>query len=170
MLKQLKAIGFTDDDIKELDNLSKIFEDNDLYRKIGKLNQSTLGVNIQPSYISPDIITERITRDDKATPSSIIGEYKEDIQRYSQGSTTNIDNYLEAVSNELAMNDINAPIDKLSSILNNNSNDFEVIEEFIAYCRKYEEEIEDGIAKVVSYYLYLWGKVVDILNTTDIDT
>ena len=68
------------------------------------------------------------------------------------------------------MNDINAPIDKLSSILNNNSNDFEVIEEFIAYCRKYEEEIEDGIAKVVSYYLYLWGKVVDILNTTDIDT
>ena len=143
-LKNLKNLGFGDNEIVELEKLAKEFSEGDLYKKIGKKNKDILGTDIRPAKITFDNISKRMETDDKIMPKDILKEYQRDRAMIAEGKTENIDGMLEDMSAEFESYGIAVTKKELETIMNSDRSAFDDLLDVIAWFRRYINRLLDG--------------------------
>ena len=164
IIKRLKDLGFTQEDIAELDRLSYVYDQNGLYKKIGSMNNAMLETDIRPVYINIDNIEKRLKHDKKATPKIIISEYQKEERVLKGGATSALESFYDQIVLELTRYGINATPEQLYELYNTNDYDISRLEEIILWFRRYITLIEEGVQKYVSEGIVYASEANDIIS------
>lgn len=100
-LRELKELGATDSDIKQLNQLKNKMEGNDLYDKIGKMNEKLMGERVRPLTLSYETAVRLLKYNVYSNVKAIISSYNSAILLVEQGTTAEYEDYLQKFSEEL---------------------------------------------------------------------
>ena len=100
-LQELKNLGATDEQLKQLKNLQDLYKSNDTYNKIEKLNKQLLGERVRPVTISYENAYRMLNYNVYNTIQGIIDEYRRGYSLVEQGTTSEFQNYINTLAEEL---------------------------------------------------------------------
>ena len=136
-ISKLKNLGFSDNDLVELDKLSKQFEEQDLYKKIGKKNKEVIGTEIKPAKLTYDNILKRMEVDKTLTPDKILGEYRTDKDLIEKGTTASAEVQFDDISNTLNNYGVFATADTIRRMYEISKDDYDRVVEILNELSRY---------------------------------
>lgn len=140
-ISKLKNLGFSDNDLVELDKLSKQFEEQDLYKKIGKKNKEVIGAEIKPAKLTYDNILKRMEVDKTLTPDKILGEYRTDKDLIEKGTTASAEVQFDDISNSLNNYGVFATADTIRQMYEINKDDYDLVVDILIELSKYDTKV-----------------------------
>lgn len=138
-IQELKDLGVTNEQLEQLKELQKRYEDSDAYSKISKANSNLLGEPIRPMTLSYETAYRLMEYNVYGSIQQIIEQYENALILIDEGTTQEYESYISKLAEELQeIGVINAIHSKLKS------SDLKKIEFYYAIYKKYEAGNNQG--------------------------
>lgn len=174
IIKRFVELGFTEEEISALDTLDKVYNQNDLYKKIGKYNKGVVGVDIRPVKINIENIEKRMETDKSITPKDIISSYAEDTSILYGGATSTSKDFFQSMANDLTYYGIYCTAEQLYEMYNTNLEDYSHIEYILSWFRKYESDLlgshSNALQEQAWYYIDMALDILSNYSGIDLET
>ena len=140
IVQQLRDLGVSDYERRQIRELSRFYEDNDLYREIAEKNIDVLEENIYPITLNYETAMRMLKYGD-VNARVLIDEYKQAKLMIMNGTTVEIEKTLDSLIQELQdIGVVNATRETVDS------SDIGFLQEQIARYNKYKASGEEYLA------------------------
>ena len=100
LIKTLRELGVSDKERKEMRELAKEFEAQNVYKEVDKINQQVLGESIRPATLNYENMIRTMSYTGKDF-SEILDEYRETLRNLESGTTNEAQQYYQNVVADL---------------------------------------------------------------------
>lgn len=138
-IDELRGLGATEKELKELRQLQQQFENEDLYTKIEQENKRVLGEAIRPAEISYETAYNSVKYGAVGNVSQYNQSYKEEAKAYKSGTTVDINQSYESMVDTLNDMGLDITVDELRDIRENNPTLYGYIEQTANIVMTYRE-------------------------------